>query len=245
MDLRNIKLILEYDGASYYGWQRQPNLPTVEKIVQESLSRLFKEETRLFAAGRTDAHVHAKGQVINFKAPISFPLHAIKPALNSYLPADIRVKNAEHVAFSFNAQRDALNRIYRYVIYNSPLLSPFYRNFTWHVSYHLQLEEMKEASHYLIGEHDFSSFQAQGSPAPPVRRMDKISIFKRWKFIIVELKANSFLYRMVRNIMGTLVEVGRGRISPDEVKQILEARDRRAAGPTAPPQGLYLMHVEY
>lgn len=245
VELRNIKLILEYDGTSYHGWQRQPNLPTVQEAVEESLSRLFKEEIKVIAAGRTDAHVHAKGQVINFKTRASLPIEAIKPALNSYLPDDIRVKKAECVPLNFHARRDALKRTYRYIIYNHPFSSPFYRNFAWYIPDELSLEEMKKASRHLIGKHDFSSFQAQGSPAPPVRRLERISIFKREKFIITELTADSFLYRMVRNIMGTLVEVGRGRLSPDEVRDILEAKDRKFAGPTAPPQGLYLMRVEY
>jgi len=245
MKLRNIKLILEYDGTRYYGWQKQPKVPTIQETMERSLSLLLKEKVKIIAAGRTDAHVHAQGQVVNFHTSTSLPLHSIKPALGSYLPEDIKVKRVEEVPLNFHAQKSALNRTYKYVIYNHPFLSPFYRNFVWYIPFNLKPEPIRKASQFLVGEHDFSSFQSQGSPAFPLRRIERIDILKKGKFFVIYTKANSFLYKMVRNIVGTLVEVGRGKITPLDMKIILEARDRKAAGPTAPPQGLYLVRVEY
>ncbi len=244
--MRNIKVILEYDGSSYCGWQRQPRHLTVQELVENGLHKLFKERIKVSVAGRTDTGVHAKGQVINFVTCSFVPIPAIKPALNSYLPPDIQVKKVQEVSVNFHAQKSALSRLYRYIIYNHPFPNPFYRNFSWHIPFSLERENMREASRYLIGRHDFSSFLAQGSPVySPVRKIEKVVFFVKGRFMVIYIRADSFLYRMVRNIIGTLVEVGRGRISPPEVKEILDARDRTAAGPTAPPQGLYLVRIRY
>ena len=244
--MRNIKVILEYDGSSYYGWQRQPRHPTVQELVEDGLYRLFKDRIKVRAAGRTDAGVHAEGQVINFLTSSSIPASAIRPALNSYLPADVKVKKAQEVRLNFHAQKSASSRLYRYIIYNHPFPSPFYRNFSWHVPFSLQVENMREGSRHLVGRHDFSSFFTQGSPVcSPVREIKKVVFFVKGRLIVIYVRANSFLYRMVRNIIGTLVQVGRGSLSPAEVKKILDARDRAAGGPTAPPQGLCLVRVRY
>lgn len=244
--MRNIKLIIEYDGASYHGWQKQPRFPTIQKTLEDSLFSLFEERIETTAAGRTDAGVHAKGQVVSFLTHTSISSTSIQSALNSYLPKDIRVKNIWQVDMDFHAQKSALGRVYRYLIYNRDFLSPFHRNFAWWIPFNLERDLMKEASKFLVGEHDFSSFQSQGSPtSSTLREVKKLSIFKTGKFIVIHIKANSFLYKMVRNIVGTLVEVGRKKIEPHKMKQILEARDRRMAGPTAPPQGLCLTRVEY
>ena len=246
MRVRNIKVILEYDGSSYCGWQRQPRHPTVQELVENSLHKLFKERIKLSVAGRTDTGVHAKGQVINFVTCSSIPVPAIRPALNSYLPPDIKVKKVQEVSLNFHAQKSALSRLYRYIIYNHPFPNPFYRNFSWYVPFSLEIGNMKEASRYLIGRHDFSSFLAQGSPVySPVREIEKVVFFIKGRFMVIYIRADSFLYRMVRNIIGTLVQVGRGEILPPRVKEILDARDRTAAGPTAPPQGLYLVRIRY
>jgi len=244
--LHNIKLVIEYEGTSYHGWQKQPQALTVQKVVEESLSRLFNEPIKTQAAGRTDAGVHAKTQVVNFKTHLYLPRRAIICGLNTYLPEDIRVKSAKEVSLDFHAQRSALNRTYRYVIYNYSFTPPFYRNFVWKVPFNLKIRLMREASKFLIGEYDFSSFQAQGSfTSSPRRKIEKIDFFKKGRFIFIYIKANSFLYKMVRNIVGTLVEVGREKITPFRIKQILEAKNRKYAGPTAPPQGLYLVWVSY
>lgn len=244
--MRNIKVILEYDGSSYCGWQRQPRHLTVQELVENGLHKLFKERIKVSVAGRTDTGVHAKGQVINFVTCSSVPIPAIKPALNSYLSPDIQVKKVQEVSVNFHAQKSALSRLYRYIIYNHPFPNPFYRNFSWHIPFSLERENMREASRYLIGRHDFSSFLAQGSPVySPVREIEKVVFFGKGRFMVIYIRADSFLYRMVRNIIGTLVEVGRARLSPIEVKKILDARDRAAGGPTAPPQGLCLVRVRY
>jgi tRNA pseudouridine38-40 synthase len=244
--VHNIKLILEYDGSSYHGWQKQPGLPTIQTTLEDSLFPLFRERIETVVAGRTDAGVHAKGQVVNFLTHASISSTSIQPALNSYLPKDIRVKKVHQVDMDFHARKSALRRVYGYLIYNSSFLSPFYRNFVWWVPFNLEPDLMREAGKFLIGEHDFSSFQSQGSStSSTLREIKKLSVFKRKKFIVIYIEANSFLYKMARNMVGTLVEMGRKKIATGEMKKILEARDRRMAGPTAPPQGLCLVRVKY
>ncbi len=244
--MRNIKLILEYDGTSYHGWQKQPGLSTVQTTLEDSLFPLFRERIETTVAGRTDAGVHAKGQVVNFLTYSSISSTSIQPALNNYLPKDIRIKEVHQVDMDFHAQKSALRRVYRYLIYNNSFPSPFYRNFVWWIPFNLEIDLMREAGKFLGGEHDFSSFQSQGSLASStLREIKKLSIFKKGKFVLVYIEANSFLYKMARNIVGTLVEIGRGKTRPGKMKKILEARDRRMAGPTAPPQGLCLVRVEY
>ena len=244
--MRNIKLILEYDGTSYHGWQKQPGLLTAQKVLEDSLFLLFGEGVETAAAGRTDAGVHAKGQVVNFTTHTSISSTYIQPALNSYLPKDMRVKKVRQVEMDFHARKSALRRVYRYIIYNGGFLSPFYRNFVWGVPFNLDPDLMRKAGKFLIGEHDFSSFQAQGSSASStVREIKKLSLLEKRKFVLIYIEADSFLYKMARNIVGTLVEIGRKKIAPSEMKKILESRDRRMAGPTAPPQGLCLVRVQY
>lgn len=244
--MRNIKLVVEYDGTSYCGWQIQPKVPTIQGCLEKSLSCVFKQEIKTVVAGRTDTGVHATGQVVSFTMENKVPLSAVKPALNSCLPHDVRVKKAKEVDLDFHAQRSALNRVYKYIVYNDSLLPPFYSHFVWQVSFPLKMDKIKYASQFLLGGHDFSSFQSQGSPTfSSWRKIDKISFISRKKFLIIYIKADSFLYKMTRNIVGTLVEIGRGKIPISQMKVILQARDRRIAGPTAPPQGLYLARVSY
>ena len=243
----NIKLVLEYDGTNYHGWQFQPVVPTIQGEVQRALKKILKKEVTVISAGRTDAGVHAKGQVANFKTS-NLPLSPMQLlfALNSVLPQDIRVKDVKKVPEKFHAQKSACYKIYQYLIYNDAICRPWFRNFTWWISHPLDCELMREAAKKLIGRHDFSSFQNQGSPSEStVRTVEKIKIFKRKSLICIFIKADGFLYKMVRNIVGTLVEVGRGKLSPSKMRLILEAKDRREAGPTAPPQGLYLWRVGY
>ena len=242
----NIKLVLEYDGTNYHGWQIQPDVPTIQGQVQYALKKIFKQEIIVISAGRTDRGVHAKGQVANFRIPRSFPPHKLLLALNSVLPRDIRVRKVQEVSDCFHARYSASYKIYRYIIYNGAIVPPWFRNFSWWVIPSLDCDRMRDASSYLIGRYDFSSFQNQGSPSfSPVRNVEKIKISKKNSFISILIKADGFLYRMARNITGTLVEVGRGKLSPLDIGDILMARDRRKAGPTAPPHGLYLWKVGY
>ncbi len=244
--VRNIKLTLEYDGTSYCGWQRQPKVSTVQGCLEKGLASVFKQEVKTVAAGRTDAGVHATGQVVSFKLENRISLSVVKTAINSCLPDKIRIKKVKEVDLDFHAQRSALSRVYRYIIYNDSSFPPFYSRFVQQVTFPLRIEKMKYASNFLLGEHDFSSFQSQGSPTVSSwRRIDRISFIYRKKVIIIYIKASSFLYRMTRNIVGTLVEVGRGKIPCSQMKTILEARDRKSAGPTVPPRGLYLVRVNY
>jgi len=244
--VRNVKLILEYDGTSYHGWQIQPGIPTVQGFLEKSLLYVFGQKIKVVAAGRTDAGVHAQGQVINFISKGKVPSFAIRPAINSHLPKNIRVKKVEDVDLNFHAQRSALNRLYRYIIHNGSFLSPFCHHFVWQVPFPLKIDKMRRASQFLLGEHNFSSFENQGSSSfSSYRKIEEIVILSRRKFIIIYIKANSFLYKMVRNIVGTLMEISRGKIPVSQMKVILEAKDRRIAGPTAPPQGLCLVRVGY
>jgi len=244
--MQNIKLTLEYDGGQYHGWQKQPNLPTVQQELEKALLKLFHQKIAVIAAARTDAGVHAKGQVVNFitSKPIS-PL-TIKCALNSYLPKDVRVKSSQIVSLNFNARRDAWYRIYGYLIYNFSVGSPLYRGLSWWIFFDLDIQKMRETFQFLVGKHDFSSFQAQGSPSSSaIREIKKLKLYKKNHFIFLFIKGSGFLYKMVRNIVGTLVEVGRGKIPCSQVRDILEVKDRRKAGPTAPPHALYLLKVGY
>ncbi len=244
--MQNIKLNLEYDGGQYHGWQKQPGLPTVQQELEKALSKLFHQKISVIAAARTDAKVHATGQVVNFITSKPISPFAIKCALNSFLPEDIRVKTSQIVSLDFNARRHALHRIYGYLIYNFSVSSPLYRRLSWWIFFDLDIQEMRKAFQFLIGTHDFSSFQAQGSPSHSViREIEKLELYKKNHFIFLFIKGRGFLYKMVRNIVGTLVEVGRGKIIFSQVGDILEAKDRRKAGPTAPPHGLYLLKVGY
>lgn len=244
--MANIKLILEYDGTNYHGWQIQPDVPTIQGEIERALKKVFKQKISTISAGRTDAGVHAKGQVVNFKSFVSFPSRQLVFALNSVLSRDIRVVKAQQVPDDFHARYSACYKIYRYLIYNQSPLPPWYRNFTWLVGYPLNCDLMRKAADYLIGRHDFSSFQNQGSPSKnPIRNLEKIKIVRKASFISILIKADGFLYKMARNITGTLVEIGKGKIPPYRIDDILKAKDRRKAGPTAPPQGLYLWRVGY
>ncbi len=243
--LYNVRLLLEYDGTNFHGWQRQANLPTIQGVLEDVLTRITKQPTRITGAGRTDAGVHASGQVANFKTALKLTESSWVKAINSLLPQDIRIKGAEYVPLKFNARYSAKAKVYQYVILNSDLPTPFLRNYVWHVRQPLDMSSMKEAACYLVGTHDFSSFRASGCSAKsPVRTLNRLEITKGdTSFILFTFEARSYLQHMVRNIVGTLVDVGRGKLKPSDVKDIIEKRDRRYAGPIAPPQGLFLIEI--
>jgi tRNA pseudouridine38-40 synthase len=245
---RNIKLTLEYDGTNYHGWQSQTGSgkPTIQDTLERALKTLTTEACKVCSSGRTDAGVHAFGHVANFKTRSSIPAGAWAPALNHLLPADIRVLASGEVSEDFHARYSALSKIYKYRILNRRVPSALNRNYAWHVKAPMNLKKMRRAISCLVGRHDFSTFRSSGCGAKsPVRTLKKAEIRKRGDFLEIWLEADSFLQYMVRNITGTLVEVGLGRFSPVDMERMLKARDRALAGRTAPPQGLYLVEVLY
>lgn len=245
--MRTIKLTIEYDGTNYQGWQVQPKGPTIQGVLEETIKKITDEEIRLICSGRTDAGVHAFGQVAHFKTNSKIDVHSMKRALNSLLPKDVVIRRMEEVAGGFHARKDCRSKVYEYRILNRNLRSAFHHHYTWHIPQILNLQKMKEATQYLIGEHDFSSFRSVGTPTRTATRKVIRAEWKREKegLLRFEIEATGFLKQMVRAIVGTLVEVGRGRINPQEFRKILESKDRKKAGPTAPAHGLFLKEVKY
>ncbi len=241
-------LLIEYDGRDFKGWQKQLNPPvrSVEAVLERAISFIANEEIKIICAGRTDAGVHALNQVIHFETSAKRSERAWLLGVNSNLPDDCAVKGVALASEDFHARFSAISRTYRYRIYHHPLRSPLARFYS-HWCYHpLDLEAMNIGSHYLIGEHDFSAFRSTDCQAhTTIRTIEYIQFHKKDNYIEMEIKANAFLHNMVRNIVGTLLEVGLGKQSPDYVKHVLESLDRTQGGITAPPQGLYLYHVEY
>jgi len=246
----NIKLTLEYEGTRYYGWQRQKSLLSIQGILEEKISQITQEKIILNGSGRTDAGVHALGQVANFTTNSSISLVELPFILNRMLPLDIRIKKAERVDDNFHARHSAVSKIYHYYVLNSNLnnnyLPIFLRNYVYCVYKNINLEEMKKASKFLQGEHDFTSFACSGSRIRNWKRTIKdINIIKKGNIFCFHLEADAFLYKMVRTIVGTLLGVGKGNINYLEIKKILEAKNRKMAGKTVPAKGLFLMKVNY
>lgn len=245
---RNIKLILEYDGTNYHGWQSQAGSgsPTIQEAVEQAIKTLTGDDVKLLSSGRTDAGVHALGHVANFRTANTIPARAWAPALNHVLPGDIRIIDSDEASDDFHARFSAYGKVYTYRILNRPEPTALYRKYAWHVNVRLNLRKMKSAAALFVGEHDFSAFRGSGCSAKsPVRKVRSTMVKKSGDFIEIWIEADAFLRYMVRNIVGTLVEVGLGRFSPDDVRRMLESRDRRAAGRTAPPEGLFLVKVHY
>ncbi|MDD4568749.1 MAG: tRNA pseudouridine(38-40) synthase TruA [Tepidanaerobacteraceae bacterium] len=242
----NVKLMVEYDGTAYSGWQRQKNAPSIQEMLEIAISSIIGKKTHVIGSGRTDAGVHALGQVANFKANTRIPVDKLPYAINSKLPEDIVVRHAKKVPDDFHARFCAKRKLYTYTIYNAQFPSPLLRNYSYFFSRPLDVKAMDRASNMLIGSHDFSAFMAAGSSVKStVRRIDKLQVIRNGDVIKMEIEANGFLYNMVRIIAGTLLKVGLDKIKVEDINSILESKDRTRAGKTLPPQGLCLINVFY
>ena len=244
--MRNIKLTIEYDGKDFNGWQKQPDKLNIQGTIEKAIERVTGEIVELTASGRTDAGVHSLGQVANFKTNTNIPIEKIPVAINSQLKKSIVIKKAEEVDEKFHSRLSCKRKTYRYIINNSPEGSAIYRNLETHIPYKLNVEKMKEAIKYFIGEHDFKAFKASGtSSKSSVRTIYDAKVYEDKERIFIELTGNGFLYNMVRIIAGTLVDVGSGKIMPEDIVNIINSKKRENAGKTLPPQGLYLLNVDY
>ncbi|MDH3973874.1 MAG: tRNA pseudouridine(38-40) synthase TruA [Deltaproteobacteria bacterium] len=245
--MRNIKLILEYDGTAYHGWQVQKNARSIQSIVEKALFTLLREKVKAIASGRTDAGVHAMNQPVSFKTGSAMETRRLLRGLNGILPKDIVVKSVEEISSDFDARRSSKKKTYRYVILNREAPSALDRERCWHIRPSLDLEVMEKGAKMLLGKHDFSSFRASGCGAEhAVRRVLNVAFEEKGEGCIhFEITAYAFLKQMVRNIVGTLVALGLGKMTIEEFSRLLEAKDRTKAGATAPPQGLFLIKVEY
>lgn len=247
--LRNLKLTVAYDGTRYHGFQSQASrsLPTVQAELEAAWKRLVGEEVRVIGAGRTDAGVHALGQVVNFKTAVSsIPAERVPYAFNSVLPRDVAVLECEEADPEFHARFDARRKLYEYRVLNRPLPSPVDRLYTYHVSAPLDVEAMQEGAHLLVGTHDFSAFSgSSGRPRNPVRTLTRCTVWREGERVHFAVEGDGFLYHMVRSIVGTLLQVGLGKEPPGWVGKVLASRDRTRAGPTVPSQGLFLVAVYY
>ncbi len=244
--MRNIKLTIEYDGKCYNGWQKQPNKLNIQGEIEKAIYNITKEKVALIGSGRTDAGVHALGQVANFKTDSQIPIEKLAIAINSQLKNSIVIKNAEEVNERFHSRYNAKQKTYRYIINNSKTGSAIYRNLEYCFPIKLDVEKMKKAAKYFEGEHDFKAFKSSGTSSKnSVRTIYKAEVKQDKERIIIELTGNGFLYNMVRIISGTLLDVGLGKILPEEIPNIIEEKNRQKAGKTLPPHGLYLVAVEY
>ena len=239
-------LIIEYEGTSYCGWQIQKNGTSVQELVEKALSTITKTKTTILSSGRTDAGVHAEAMPAHFVTESKMKTFEFMFALNSHLPLDITIKDVRKVPMSFNARGLAKRKLYRYTILNRNYPSALNYRRSWFIPHALDVVAMRRAAKYFVGKHDFTSFRAGNCNAKtPIRILNRVEIFKEEGFLQLEFEGKGFLKHMVRNLVGTLVHVGRKNIPARQVKTILLARNRRIAGPTAPAQGLCLIRVSY
>jgi tRNA pseudouridine38-40 synthase len=244
--MRNIKLLISYDGTHFSGWQRQSDRRTVQQDLEEAIEQLTGTPPTTHASGRTDAGVHALGQVVHFLTDSRHPPEVFVKALNAILASDVRVRGAWEVPQAFHATLDAKGKLYRYVIDNGAIADPFQTRFSWHVYPHLDCAAMNRAARSLLGRHDFHSFETNWpNRTSSVRTITHIAVNRMGDFVWIDVEADGFLYNMVRAIAGTLVLVGTGRRPESWVAEALAALDRAQAGPNAPPQGLFLVRVHY
>lgn len=243
--MRNLKLTIQYDGTKYCGWQKQPNSLGIQGTIEYAIHEITKEKVSITGSGRTDAGVHALGQIANFKTNSTIPANRMPDALNAKLPKDISIVDCEDVEENFHSRFSAKGKIYRYLIYNNPYRNPLYKDTSYHVRYNLDIKKMQEEAKSLIGTHDFKGFMSSGSTVKDtVRTIHNITIKKEEDLIVLEVEGNGFLYNMVRIIVGTLIDIGRGRIDIS-MKDIINSKDRGVCGHTAPAHGLFLKKVHY
>lgn len=244
--MRNIKLVIEYQGKDFNGWQKQPNKLNIQGEIERAIGSITGEEIDLIGSGRTDAGVHSFGQVANFKTNSNIPIDKFALAINSKLKKSIVIKSAEEVDERFHSRYSVHSKKYHYVICNSPTGTAIYRELEYQFPIKLDVEKMQKAAKYFEGEHDFSAFKASGTSSKnSVRKIFKAEVFEKDERVYIELTGNGFLYNMVRIISGTLLEVGIGKIKPEEIPEIIESKDRKRAGKTLPAVGLYLVEVNY
>lgn len=244
--LKRFAVVLEYNGSAFAGWQYQDNARTVQAALEAAIAKRFNEKRRAGGASRTDTGVHARGQVAIFDLAHPIPANRIVPALNSALPPAVRVLKAKIVPAGWDPRQKSKRKTYSYLIHNRPVYSPLWIGKAWQIYQRLDVEAMRRAARILIGKHDFSAFRAAGCEAKhPVRTVKELRVTRQGTLIKIRITADAFLYHMVRNIVGTLVEIGRHKIPAGRMKKILQARDRQQAGPTAPACGLYLDKVSF
>ncbi len=244
--MKRIALGIEYDGSAFSGWQRQENAPSVQETLEQSLSKVANTEIKTVCAGRTDTGVHAYGQVVHFDTTVDRQEINWVLGVNSYVLPDVRVIWAKDVSMDFHARYSATARHYRYILYNHPIRPSLRRHYVGWYYRALRADKMGEAARHWLGKHDFSSFRAVNCQSPtPVREIHEIRVIRQGEEIVIDIVANAFLYHMVRNMIGTLIEIGTGQKDPKWAHEVLEARDRCQAGITFAPYGLYLVGVTY
>ncbi len=246
MNKKNIKLTLEYDGTNYCGWQKQPNTPTVQEALEKAIFKITGEDVDVIGSGRTDSKVHALGQVANFHTLSSIPEEKFALALNGVLPKDIVVRESEEKELNFHSRYQAVGKEYKYIIYNDKVRSPLKRNYSYFVNYELDIDSMKYALNFFGGTHDFSAFMSTGSSIiGTTRTITGAELVENENMIEITIRGTGFLYNMVRIIVGTLVDIGIGKIDKNLVEEIINSKDRNMAGHTAAAEGLYLSKVFY
>jgi tRNA pseudouridine38-40 synthase len=244
--MRTIKLIIEYDGTNYAGWQTQPNGMAVQQVIEEAMLQLLGEQVRLRSSGRTDAGVHARAMVASFTTSRELPTQAFVGGVNRFLPPDIAILSASEVPAGFKAIRDARSKQYRYTIYNAQVRSPLRRLYSWHVREPLNLDAIEDAARRFVGRHDFAAFRASNyATKTSVRRIDAVTINREGEMLTIDVTGEGFLKNMVRIMAGTLVDIGRGRFAPEHIDMLLRDPERKKAGVTAPACGLCLIRVTY
>jgi tRNA pseudouridine38-40 synthase len=255
--MRNIRLLIQYDGSEYHGWQSQPNGVTIQEQLEESLEKITGARVNVIGAGRTDAGVHALGQCACFATASQLATDTLRDALNANLPADIRILTVYEAGESFHARFSAIGKTYVYIICTGRIASPFLQRYVWRLPYNLDIAAMRGAANLLLGRHDFSAFRGSGCSAKTTLRTLRLAAIEQraglefmsmridGDFVVFRFEGDAFLRHMVRNMVGSLVEVGRGKMTPGDIAEILAKGDRTCAGPTAPAQGLFLERIGY